>query len=120
MSSELVVTKTLSGDHWVVTGEITSSSLLPKAIFIYLNTGTEVLGEFFGTCSVDELNRFQEYVGQAIPMFGNKYIKYAQAKIKVSIEEDVNAVIAALVKNVKGLSLEYQSKPTVTTIVQIP
>lgn len=120
MSSQLEVNKTLSDDHWVVTAEITSSSLLPQAIFIYTNNGTEVLGDFFGTCSVDELNRLRQFEGQPIPLFGNKYIRHTQAKIKVSIEADANAVIAALVQNVKRLSIEYQSKPSITTIVQIP
>jgi hypothetical protein len=119
MSNSLNVTKTLDKDNWEIVCELTTESSLPKEIFIYTNTGTDDLGEFFGTCSVEELGRLQIFSGVAIPKFGNKFVRYPQVKIQVKVGEDVNAVIDRIAINIRKLALEYASYQTVSYIVPI-
>ena len=119
MSSTLLVTTELVNDHWVITATIQPGGVLPPEIFIYYNAGA-VLGEFFGTCSVDELNRLQIFSGTPIPTFGNKYVRYGQAKIIVDLETQATQVISGLVTNVKALSMAYQANTTITQTYTIP
>lgn len=120
MSSILNITKELLVDHWLITAQLASGASLPPDIFLYLNTGTNVLGEYFGTCSVNDITRLTTYTGVTVNIFGNKYLKYSQAKIKVALEDDTLAVITALVKNVTNLSIAYKAKVTTTQSYTIP
>jgi hypothetical protein len=120
MSSSLIVTKELVGDHWLVTAELSQDSTLPIDIFAYTNTGTSSLGEFFGTCWLKDLTNLSIFDGTPLPTFGNKYVRYRQAKIKVLLEDDVDSVINALVHNVEQLSLAYASKTNTTEVFPIP
>lgn len=120
MPSTLTITKELLTDHWLVTAQLAAGSSLPPEIFLYINPGTAALGTFFGTCSVDDITRLKTYTGVTVPLFGNKYLKYNQAKIIVALESDVSAVITTLVKNVTNLSIAYKSKVTTTQSYTIP
>ncbi len=119
MSSQLSVTVELVDNSWQVTAELVSGSTLPSAIFVYTNTGTEQLGEFFGTCSVTDLTRLSEFTGTAIPTFGHQYVRYPQAKIRVDVWDDVSLVVQALLTNVRSLSTAYFASASTTTIYDI-
>lgn len=119
MASTLLVTKELKNDHWLITMEIQPGGTLPPEIFVYTNTGTSALGEFYGVCSVDELTRLQKFVGVEIPMFGNKYVKYGSAKIKIDLATEVQPVIDATIANIRSLSIAYQAQITSTTTYTI-
>lgn len=110
MANQLNVTKTLNDDIWEVTCELSDSSSLPKEIFVYTNTGTTQLGAYYGTCSVDELNRLRIFSGTSIKLFGNKFVRYPQVKIQVKISEDIDSVIERIVLNIRKLSNEYSLK----------
>ena len=120
MSSNLQVLTELQGDHYLVTATVQTGGTLPQEIFIYENSGSNVLGEFFGTCSVEELGRFQIFQGVTIPTFGNKFVRYGQAKIKVALDDDPVAVVNALIKNVKLLSTTLQTKTNTSATYIIP
>lgn len=120
MPSTLNITKELLVDHWLITASLATGASLPPDIFLFLNTGTEVLGDFFGVCSVSDITRLNTYTGVIVGLFGNKYLKYHQAKIKVALEDDVAAVVTALVKNVTNLSIAYKAKVTSTQSYLIP
>ena len=120
MSSQLIITTELVLDHWLLTAELDPSSTLPPEIFVYKNNGTTTLGDFFGTCSLQDMYNTTIFSGVAIPTFGNKYVRYHQAKIRVLLEDDVNSVAIALLSNVKSLSKAYSSKVTTTEVYPIP
>lgn len=121
MSSTLNLTTALVGDHWLISGGLVAGGTLPLEIFIYENTGTGILGDFYGTCNVQELGRLQIFQpGTPIPVFGNKYVRFGQVKIEVPLDDDPAAVVSALVNNVKSLSAAYSAQVTTVTSYTIP
>lgn len=120
MSSSLTVVTELKGDYYLVTATVQPGGTLPQEIFVYENSGSEVLGTFYGTCSVEELGRFQIFQGSAIPTFGNRFVRYGQAKIKVALNDDPVAVVTALILNVKRLSTTLQTKTNTSATYIIP
>lgn len=119
MTDIVTVTTELLSDHWLVTADVTTGGTLPPGIFIYTNSGSEILGDFYGTCSLGELTRLQLFTGATIPLFGNKYVRYPQAKIKVALEDNTKTIIDALVVNVESLSKAYEAKATITQVYNI-
>ncbi len=121
MASTLNINVAVSVDHYLITGSLATGGTLPREIFIYTNTGDGVLGEFYGTCNVQELGRLQIFTaGVPQTIFGNKYLRHSEVKIKVSLEDSYQSVISALVTNVKALSLAYAAQVSVSTSYQIP
>lgn len=116
MSNELVITTELVDDYWLVTAELSPETTLPKDIFLYENTGTNVLGPFFGTCSVVDLTKFRVFQGDVVPIFGNRYLRYHQAKIKIALDSEINLVIQRLLKNVKDFNSAYLSMSSNTKV----
>lgn len=108
MSANLIVTKTLNVNRWVITATFSGPSILPAAIFTYENTGLAVLGTYFGVVNVLDLPRLNIYTGTAIPIFANKYVLYPTATIVVDPDGDPDQVSTTLVENVKIFSIQYQ------------
>lgn len=119
MASNLIVITDFVNDHWEIVATIESGGSLPQEIFIYENSGTTSLGNFFGTCSLAELQRLKIFTGTAIPKFANKYVRYGEAKIIVNSESDIPGVIAALVENVRDLSTAYNDYTPTTQTFEI-
>lgn len=122
MSTQLSVSVSLEKEYWLITAKLLDETILPKDIFVYENTETSALGNFFGTCSLKDLGRLRVYQGVQIPMFGNKYIRYEEAKIKVTLDQGraaVDSAIASLVKNVQALSTSYQTQSASTQVYTI-
>lgn len=121
MASTLNIQTNVVGDHYLISGSVASGGSLPQSIFIYVNTGDGTLGEFYGTCGVQEVGRLQPFtLGTTIPTFGNKYIRYDQIKIKVPIGQNPAAVVMALVKNVTALSTAYAAQLSTSASYIIP
>jgi hypothetical protein len=121
MASTLDIVTNVVGDHYLITGSLRVGGSLPREIFIYENTGGITLGDFYGTCNVQELGRLQIFTpGTAIPLFGNRYVRNAEVKIKVALTDDPVAVVSALVNNVKSLSTAYSQQVTTTSSFNIP
>ena len=82
MSSSLQITQNLGSDgRWEIIASVSPGGTLPQDIFIYNNTGTTSLGSYVGVCELSEYQRFQTFTGAALPIFGNKYVKFTQGKI---------------------------------------
>lgn len=120
MSSQLTVNKQLLNNVWVVTAEVVPGGTLPLNIFVYENTGTATLGNFYGTADVNDLTRMQIWSATPIPVFGNRFVLSDQAKINVDQGSDPDSVINALVTNVKSLSTNLQAINTSTQTIPIP
>lgn len=115
----ITVNIALSGDSWTITAQVTTPSVLPAAIFIYENTGTTILGDYVGVCSFDELQRLQVWNSQALPVFGNKFVRSTQAKITVPISVDPSTVTTNLINTAKTLKAEMLANATSSRVYQI-
>lgn len=119
-TSNLQIIQSIEGDNIVVTATVLPNSFLPTNIFIYENTGTNVLGDYQGICNTDELTRFQVWSGNPIPIFGNKFVRYGQAKIVLDIQGDVSRVVSNLITTATNLSTALKTASSSTQIVNIP
>lgn len=121
--SQLSITTQLIDDHWVITATVVPGSYLPAAIFMYENTGTTQLGTYQGVCAESELLRMQVWTGVAIPQFGNRYVRYTEAKIildtSTSTQTDVSNAILNLTNTTQQLSTALQASASTTTVVNI-
>ena len=114
MSNTLEVTTTLVNDHWDISAQLGSGATIPRDIFIYENTGTTSLGEFFGTCAISDLTKFQVYTGEVVPIFGNRYLRHDTANISIYKQEDLAEAVTILLKNVTNFKLAYLSTSSTT------
>lgn len=119
-SSNLEITQNIEGDNIVVTATVLPGSFLPAEIFVYENTGTTTLGDYYGVCDKDELTRFQVWTGVAIPKFGNKFVRFGSAKIVLDLQADVDRVVANITKTATDLSTALKTASSSTQIVNIP
>lgn len=119
MSSQLQITTQLNNDLWTITATVIPGGTLPQGIFIYNNTGSDVLGPYIGVCNISELTRLQLWSGSVLPVFGNKFVRYSQAKINISIQEDLDSVIQNLINTATLLSKEIQAQGNSTQTVTI-
>jgi hypothetical protein len=118
-TSQLQITTQLTEDHWTITATVLPNSFLPADIFMYQNTGTTELGTYQGICGQSELLRLQVWAGEALPIFGNKYVRWNQAKIIVDSDVNPQVVVNNLTFTAKQLSLALQAAASSTQVVTI-
>lgn len=118
MANNLTITKTLTNDHWDIEFAM-GSGTLPAEIFVCLNTATNVLGTFQGICNLDQLSRLQIFVGIAIPIFGNKYVRTNNIKISVPLTTDPTLVISTTTASINLLSTAYKNQANTTQVISI-
>ena len=119
MSASLSVTKDLMEDHWLLTISVVDGSDIPKSIFVYTNSGGNSLGEYYGVCDVNDFTRLKAFTGEAVPVFGNRFLKHDQAKIKVQLQDDVSQVILETVDSVNLFRTSYLAVRTSTNIIPV-
>jgi hypothetical protein len=121
MSSSLQITVQLASDNtWEILAVVVPGGSLPVDIFVYENTGNTTLGDYQGVCTLSDYQRMQTFTGSSITKFGNKFVKYGQAKIKIDFDSNPDDVSAAIIQSVKALSLAFQNAPSTTTLISIP
>ena len=118
MSNTLTITTTLVNDHWSMTGSM-SAGTLPQEIFIYENTGANVLGEYKGVCSLDEISKLQIFTGTTIPIFGNKFVRYGSLSITVPLNIVPTTVVGVILNSLSLLSTAYKSQLNSTQVYTI-
>lgn len=116
---KLSVTIRLVGDKYEVTATLVERDVLPAAIFLYENTGEQTLGEYYGVCQVADLTHRQEFVGEVIDPFGNKYVRYSSLLKLVDSIEDAESVRAWTTETVKILKQQMLSAAPETVITII-
>lgn len=119
MADSITLTTELQGDNWSITGSVTPGGVLPPDIFVYKNTGTTTLGSYVGVCKLSELQRIQIWNGEAIPKFGNKFVRSNQAKITLPVSEDPSKVTFNIINTAKALKLEMLAASSSTTVYTI-
>lgn len=120
MASSLSFNTQLTQDKVEITCSVMPGGTLPQDIFIYENTGTTTLGNYIGVCNLDEYQRFQTFSGTKIPKFGNKFVKYTEAKVTIGLTDDPNIVINHISNTASFLSFAMSNPTSTTKIVNIP
>lgn len=107
MAATLTVTTTVLADKVLVQAELGPNPDIPNSIFLYENTGTDELGEFFAVCSITDYQRFQAWSGVPISTFGNRYVRYHIGRKYLPLGSTTANVEKAMVDNAKKFRLEY-------------
>lgn len=115
MASTLSVTKTITNTGWVVTASLEVGASIPRDIFVYKNTGTTDLGEYYGVLNLSDLHRISVWTGVAVPAFGNAFVRTNTATITVPQSENVDTVISRLRTSIQAFSTAYQAAGSTTT-----
>lgn len=118
-TSQLQITTTLDGDQQTITATVLPGGYLPQDIFLYQNTGTTALGDYYGVANTDELKRFQAWTETAIPKFGNAYVRYSSAKITLNAGDNAASVISNLTLGAQNLSNALKLAASTTTVITI-
>lgn len=119
VSSQLQIVTQLDGDQYTITATILPGGYLPQNIFLYNNTGTTTLGEYWGVANTEELTRFQVWTGVAIPKFGNAFVRSSQAKITVDVQKTATPIIQNITNSVTSLSAALQLAASSTQVIII-
>lgn len=119
MANSLQVTQSFDGSNWTALVQVAPGSTLPAEIFLHENTGTTTLGDYVTVCNFDELARFQVWAGAQIPLFGNKYVRVAQAKIVRQTKDDLQLTLATVTAATKQLVAEFGVNSTTTITIPI-
>lgn len=119
MASTLNVTKQLANDKWVITATLDAGGTLPQEIFVYENNGTTTLGPFYGVIAAIDLPRIQIWTGEAVPAFGNKFIRHNVGTLNVVNGADPDSVISKLKSSVEKLSKDFQAIQISTQVYTI-
>ena len=118
-TSQLQITTTLDGDQQTITATVLPGGYLPENIFLYQNTGTTNLGDYYGVANTDELKRFQIFNDVAIPKFGNAFVRSSQAKITLNAGDNAASVISNITLGAQNLSNALKLAASTTTVITI-
>ena len=117
--ASITATTELLNDHYLVTITLNPGSNLPNEVFVYENSGDNTLGEYYGVCSLEDIARLKIFSGVTIPTFGNRFLRYGQAKIKVNLPNDPNAVIDVVANSLRQLLIAFNANHTSTKVINL-
>lgn len=116
MTTKVEITKKLENGSYLVEAKILPGGELPLAIFLFENTGKPELGPFYAPCTLPDLIKFQEFKGEMVPIFGNRFLRGSVAKIILKQESEVDTFVTKLLTSIQSLKLSYTQKTSETTI----
>ena len=120
MSSDTVKIETIfHKEYYLITGSLVDNEMLPAEVFMYENTGTEALGDYYGVCSFSELTSTKILNTSAIPIFRNKYVRSSKIKIKAYSQDEVTMLINHITVSLKNLIAEIQNQETNTVLIHV-
>lgn len=106
MTANLIITKKIENNSWVVNMSVGSGADIPMDIFLYSNNAG-VPGDFFAICALADWQRYQTYQGTNIPPFSNKYLKLTAGHQVLDIGTDIMTYINGLLDAATRFRLEY-------------
>lgn len=115
----LRINTTVQDSMWKVTASLEQREILPEAIFIYENTGTESLGNYVGVCNFEELGRFTVWAGVPVKKFGNRFVRHSSAETLVPFTANLQSKIKHLTDCVSLLKTEISSQMNKTEVVSV-
>lgn len=119
MSASFQITTAVLGSNLVVNASIVTPADIPTDIFLYDNTGTDQLGQYYGVANLQDYSRIQAWTGTPIPIFGNKYVKHTVANLSLPIETTPASITAKITRDLTQFRLEYLAGGTVTQVLAI-
>ena len=119
MSDQLSVTISFVKDHYEVTASLVTTDVLPEAIFLYRNTGTTQLGEYYGVAFLSEIQARQVWTGVAIPSFGNAFVRYTQAFVIAPNLEEATKAAELIKESTKTLKSQILSAESITEVITL-
>lgn len=120
MATSLQVTWDTVKGKKVLSGTIsTNESFMPKCVFVHENTGTSTLGKYLTVADTDELAKYPEWKGIAIPQ-GVSYIRASVFKIEnIDVSSDVDSVLKPVVQGLSNLRQSILSTKTGSKVYTI-
>lgn len=121
MADNVVITKTYRDDHWIVSAELIVNPLnvLPQDVFIYENRGTSSLGPYQGVCSFEELQRLRVWTGEAVSVFGNRFVRYSKAESVLLPGADPDKTVSVIRTTLASLKQELLSQSETSQIYTV-
>lgn len=111
MAASLIISTTIENSAWKIVGEISSSSDIPKDVFVYENLGTPNLGEYQAVCSLSEYLRIKTHSpGTSVAVFGNKFLKSTILSRTYPLDLDVNSLVTKIKQDLQKFRLEYLAR----------
>lgn len=116
MANTVTITKRLTNDGWSISGALNSGGSIPTDIFVYENSGTEVLGSWHSVVTIPDMTKIPRWTGAAVPTAKSAWVRSSTIKILIDTTQDVDEVIsqlkASLQKFVKEFNSEKESTKT--------
>lgn len=118
MTASVSITKSVVNGSWLVVATVQPGADIPSDIFGYENNNG-VLGGYVGVCTLDDYKRLQTFTGTPISTFGNKFLKYTEARHVVPLTSDVQATIDKMTADLKAFRLAFLAGSSSTQIVPL-
>jgi len=118
MAASVSISKTINNGAWLVVATVQPGADIPFDIFGYENKEGG-LGEYVGVCTLDDYKRLQTFSGSLIPVFGNKYLKYTEARHVVPLDTSVQVTIDKMTADLKAFRLAFLAEASSTQIVPL-
>jgi len=116
---QVLFTQNINGENGIIlTVSLSDFAPLPSPyVFIYQNTGTNVLGQYQGVCNLSELTKYQIWTGTPIPIFANAFVLGNQGIMTCPTAAAVTQNIELITFNLSALKTQYLgSYPSTTTV----
>jgi len=118
MTASVSISKTVVNGAWLVVATVQPGADIPSDIFGYENNAGG-LGDYVGVCTLEDYLRLQTYTGTPISVFGNKFIKYHEARHVVPLDSSVQATIDKMTADLKAFRLAFLAGSSSTQIVTL-
>lgn len=116
MTTQIQITKKVENGSFYVEATVLPNGELPQAVFLFENIGKPELGPFYAVGTLPDLLKFQEFKGEMIPVFGNRFLRGSTAKIILKHESEANEFIQRLLASLQSLKTAYTAKSSETKV----
>lgn len=103
---------------WLIVATVQPGADIPSDIFGYENNAG-ALGDYVGVCTLEDYKRLQTFTGTPIPVFGNKFLKYTEARHTVPLDSPVQTTIDKMTADLKAFRLAFLAGSSSTQIVPL-